>query len=500
MDDMITALKASINSGNLWVPESVLRKKFGSLAPLKPYIIDGTVLFHKATDEQDQNLFTFPQYHIAENEIASNVIKIAYADIVTFDEEVLIKTINASQKKLGITLHEDQYDAVLVALKNPMMILTGGPGMGKTCVLQVFKDVLTTLMPNIRITFLAPTGKAARRVTESTGSEAFTTNRKIQVWEGHMTPTLLSETDVVIVDEFSMSDAETSAALFKAIIPGTRVVIVGDVDQLPSVGPGCVLQDLINSDVVPVVRLTKTFRQAGDSCILLNTYKIKNGNTQLETDDKFKMVSSKNFDTSAQIMLEKYLGYVSKYGIENVACLVPLKTKGAASACEMNKRIQAVVNKPDNNKWEVVYYDTIFRMGDLVMQLKNRRECVNGDIGKIIDIKNDEIYVKYLEDVVVYKKSQYKQLTLAYAMSIHKSQGSEYKAVVTCLNMEHGNMLQRNLLYTSVSRAKEEITVVGEQKAIEKAINTTDSTSRITLLVEKLQYEYRKYMFFKEAS
>ena len=292
-----------------------------------------------------------------------------------------------------------------------------------------------------------------------------------------------------------MSDVLISAAFFKAIPSGKRLILVGDVDQLPSVGAGSVLKDLINTGCIPVVKLIKTFRQAGDSYILLNSMKIKHGNYNLEKDAYFRIAESKNFKESADLMIKEYIYYVNKYGVENVACLVPYKSYGEASAVAMNKRLQAIINPPSPDKAELLYENCIFRQGDIVMQLKNKEKCVNGDVGRIESIKDDVIRVSYTEDTVEYEISELSQLTLAYAMTIHKSQGSEYKAIVSCFNLQHGKMLQRNLLYTAITRAKNEFFAASEDSAIKKAVMTVESDTRFTYLVEKILYEMRKFSF-----
>lgn len=489
--------KKAIPSGSLWATPAELAKNSFPLSELNSMVRRGDVVYHKALSDNDCDCFSVPEYHIAENEVAENVVRIVTAPCRRYSQEFLDVIIKKATSKLGISLHEEQYNGVLIALQSSMMILTGGPGMGKTCVLNVLRECIVMLDPNARITFLAPTGKAAERISEATSQPAFTINKKIAVWENHWTPTPLTETDVLICDEFSMADIVTSAALFKAIQTGTRVILVGDVDQLPSVGAGAVLRDLIASERVPVVALSKTFRQTDESYVRLNSQKIKFGNSNFTEGSDFHILRSNSFKESAELMEREYLRYVARYGVDNVACLVPFNCKGEASAKAMNTRLQKIINPETPEKKEITYYDTVFRKGDVVMQLKNRKECVNGDVGKIFSISNDMITVKFCNNTVLYFRSQLSQLTLAYAMTIHKSQGSEYKAVVTCLNTDHKCMLVRNLFYTAVTRAKIDCSLIGDQKAFTTAVKTVEADDRRSLLVDKIQYYYRKHLFTK---
>lgn len=487
------AMNSYISKGNTWIPLEKLRESISSLACLPELIMQDKIIYHKPLHKKDESCVTFPLLHKAENDIAKNLVRLVRTPVNDVEESYLNSLISKAEEKLGIILHETQRMGVLVGIRNPVFILTGGPGMGKTCVLQVIREVLLSLNANSKILFCAPTGKAARKITESTGCKAYTLNKKLGVTEENMNPHILENVDVVIIDEFSMCDVYIAAALFKAIKNGTKVIIVGDIDQLPSVGPGCVLKDLIASDIVPTVKLTKIFRQEGDSYIVLNSQKVKNGNSSLESNSDFKCYKSMNFKESAKMMEKLYIHYARKYGVENVACLTPYKNFGAASCNEMNKRLQNIFNPAKNGKYELKYYETVYRVGDIVMQLKNRAECVNGDVGKVIavDERKETLTVKFCEGCVTYYKSQLKQLSLAYAMSIHKAQGSEYDAVVTCMNIEHGNMLSKNILYTVITRAKKDFALVGCPEAIQLAVNN-ETNNRYTLLTQKIVYEYEK--------
>ena len=490
-------LQQLVANGSSWIPEKDYRSRLdGSLRAVSPYVKCGKIIYcKKFWKGQRINVFTTASMAKAENEIAENVVRLLGAKKTIYPEFMIDALIKEAETMFRISLHEQQKEAVYTAVQNSFAIITGGPGTGKTCTLNVIRYVLSKLHPDWKIAFTAPTGKAASRITESTGSTASTLHKKLGITKEKIIPCDVNE-DVLIVDESSMLDTIIAAALLKSIRTGHKLLLVGDIDQLPSVGPGAVLRDLIASGVVPVARLIKTFRQAGDSFILDNSKKIRAGDTNILTADDFKIYDTNGFEETAQKMLELYLEQIKIWGIDNVVCLTPFRVKGAAGSNSMNRLIQEHVNptSPDNPEIRSTHF--AYRKNDLVMQLENRAECANGDVGKVvsIDTKRNTVTVKYVESTVTYKRSELNdQLSLAYAMSIHKSQGSEYDCVISCLCTEHGVMLRRNLFYTAVTRAKKVYLHCGDKNAMKSAIRSEESSQRITMLAEKLQYAWKNF-------
>ncbi len=429
--------------------------------------------------------FSLNTYNTLEKEIAQNVCNLLAAEKVKIENKRIEGILKILDPK-G-TVDEHQKDAVYMACKNNVMVLTGGPGTGKTFTVNLICKTLQTVYKEKSILCIAPTGKAARRMTESTGMPAFTAHKKLGITADDMNPVTLSSS-IVVCDESSMLDTEVANALFKALVPGTILILVGDVDQLPSVGAGAVLRDLIDSGVVPTTKLIKTFRQKGESLIIDNAKNIRNGIQKIEVNNEFVICSreeAKAYGYDAESYLVNcYLAKVAQYGVQNVALLTPYrKEKFDTGAEHLNKVIQARYNP---NGVGIEYQGTWYREGDQVMQLENRRECANGDVGTITKVRGGIVTVKYIDGSVDYFRNELSQLTLAYALSVHKSQGSEYKAVISCMLNEHKEMLQRNLLYTAVTRAKKDFILLYDPEALRTCIATDATAVRETNLKERL--------------
>ncbi len=406
----------------------------------------------------------------------------------------------------GYKLHEHQVDAVIMVVENALSILTGGPGTGKTTVLRCIAYVLRAIRKETSIVYTAPTGKAARRITESTGEVANTTHRKLGLGrDGEAVRLKLVTEDVFLIDESSMVDIKLLACISDAVKGNRKLVFVGDVDQLPSVSYGAVLRDLIESDVIPKTMLTKTFRQDNSSVLFKNISAIRTGSDELTEGEDFKcfkLETGNQQDTAVEKTLKAYKKAVEKYGIDNVCCLMPYRKSGTCSNL-MNTKIQEVVNfrKEGYRSKDNEGFVRFFKVDDPVMQLENRGECANGDVGKIIEISAKGVVVQYIDDTVEYAPTDLCEITLAYAMSIHKSQGSEYAAVIMCLLDEHTSMLQRNLIYTGITRAKKECTLIYQEHALKTAVSTVAEDSRLTLLADKLRTLDIKYRYtYGEAS
>ena len=485
MSNIKNAIESVILAGHTFVPEKRLREvlKIGANAPIAgmdQLIRSGEVI---VASKGQKYYFSTPEVARNEQTIADCVKKITSAPIKKIPRTEIEKAIVEFDK--GGTLDPVQRDAIIKAVNSPFFILTGGPGTGKTYTLNGINYVLRKVFPGIKIAYTAPTGKAARRITESTGNPAITLHKKIGLWKKDADTKFVNE-DVLIVDESSMLDNEVAAAALKSIIAGNRIILVGDVDQLPSVGTGAVLRDLIESRIIPTTKLLKTFRQQGESLILDNMKNIRDGICKLESQKDFIITRpSETRYSNVDFLLNSFLHQVDRFGVDNVALLTPYRKRQYETSSEaMNIIIQKKINPVGKG---VDYNGNVYRLRDRVMQLENRQECANGDVGTVVDIGAKGITVQYVDGCVDYSIGELRQITLAYAMSVHKSQGSEYKAVISCLLNEHKMMLQRNLLYTAVTRAKEEFSILAEDDALRTAIMTEASSKRITMLQERLK-------------
>ena len=403
-----------------------------------------------------------------------------------------LKQVEAS---LHVRLAPEQRQAIQMALTNGISIITGGPGTGKTMIQKAILDIYQDEHPSNKICCCAPTGRAARRMEESTGHVAATVHKALGLLAGengfHGEPKEL-DADLVIVDEVSMLDIYLAEHLFDAVKPGAQVVLVGDADQLPSVGPGAVLKEIIASECIPVARLDKVFRQNEGSRIAMNAKLIRHGNMHLEYGNDFVFIESASIPESAQLIQDIYEKETGKYGVDNVALLTPYRQKTETGANALNAALRDVINPACPFSKEVEYGKRIFREGDKVMQIKNHEHISNGDIGYITKIVtgSDEttVFVDYGEGrVAEYDSSELDLLDLGYACTIHKSQGSEFKSVIINLQTAHYIMLTRPLLYTAITRGKERVTIVGERKALCMAIGKVDTEKRGTCLAARLK-------------
>lgn len=407
------------------------------------------------------------------------------------DLSIDVKKIEA---KIGMEYDEIQADAIRQAAVSKIMILTGGPGTGKT---TTTKGIISAYQSfGLKILLAAPTGRAAKRMTETTGLEAKTIHRLLECKppEGYQkNEENLLEGDVLIVDECSMIDLVLMNSLLKAIPAGMRVVLVGDIDQLPSVGAGNVLRDLIDSGVVPVIRLTRIFRQAQTSRIIMNAHRINEGqmpdlSNGKETD--FFFTTKEDPEEAVREIVSLVQHKLSRYyrtPSSQIQVLTPMQ-KGVVGATNLNLALQEALNPQGDGLRRSGF---IFRRDDKVMQIRNNydKEVFNGDIGIIesVDLQNRTLKVNFDQHVVEYESSELDELVHAYATTIHKAQGSEYPIVVMPVLMNHYVMLQRNLIYTGITRAKKILVMVGTRKALACAVRNVTVHRRNTLLKERLQ-------------
>jgi exodeoxyribonuclease V alpha subunit len=439
-------------------------------------------------------------------------------DVPDIEIEAAIRNI---EKKTEMELDEHQAEAVKEAVRNGLLVITGGPGTGKTTTINTIIKYFE--LEGMDIFLAAPTGRAAKRMSETTGYEARTIHRMLELNGGMDTGSAAGfernernplETDVIIIDEMSMVDISLMYSLLKAVVAGTRLILVGDVNQLPSVGPGSVLKDIIDSGAFHTVKLTKIFRQASTSDIIVNAHKINNGE-EVSLDNKSmdffflkRYDADKIINVTLQLIKQKLPKFVNatEYDIQ---VLTPMR-KGLLGVERLNGILQAYMNPADKSKREKEYRGTIFREGDKVMQIKNNYQieweirtkfglCVdkgmgifNGDTGIIEEINDfaETMTISFDEGrKVEYPFKLLEELELAYAVTIHKSQGSEYPAVVIPLLSGPRMLMNRNLLYTAVTRAKKCVTIVGDEQTFYEMIQNNSQQRRYSGLRDRIVEE-----------
>ena len=405
----------------------------------------------------------------------------------------------AVQRETGVRLNADQRRAVKTALTSPVSVLTGGPGTGKTTTVQTIIRFLEAA--GAAYLLASPTGRAAKRLSEATGRPAQTVHRMLEVSPGEGLTFKRNEqrpleADMVIVDEASMLDVLLTNHLLKAIPPGAHLLFVGDIDQLPSVGAGNVLRDIIRSGVVPVVTLTEIFRQPEGSYIIVNAHRINRGEMPI-IDNKgakdFFLFKIDDPEAAADLIVDIVKNRIPRrFGLapDDIQVLSPMH-RGPVGVGNLNLRLQEALNPPDPKKPERRTGGRVFRLGDRLMQIRNNydKDVYNGDWGRIvrINLEMQELFVDFDGRVVRYDFLELDELVHAYAISVHKSQGSEYPAVVVPVMTTHYVMLHRNLLYTAITRAKELVVLVGEQRAIAIAVRNAKPLARHSGLVTRLR-------------
>ncbi len=402
--------------------------------------------------------------------------------------------LDGAEKRLNLSFAPEQRQAVKMALTQGLSVITGGPGTGKTMIQKAILDIYHRQNPDGMICCCAPTGRAARRMEQATNHPASTIHKALNLMadeDGNFNEPELVDADLILVDEVSMLDLYLANYLLEAIRLGAQVVLIGDSDQLPSVGPGAVLSEIIASGKVPVARLDKVFRQQAGSRIAVNAKAIRKGVRNLEFGDDFQFVDSPDIAASADKVVTLYMQEVKKYGLDNVALLTPYRKKTETGANALNLRLRDLVNPPAPGKPEAAHGKRVFRVGDRVMQTKNLGEVNNGDVGYIKDIFRDTdgitIRVNFGGREMEYDSTQLPMLDLGYASTVHKSQGSEYQSVIVNLQRSHYIMLTRPLVYTAITRGKSRVILVGEKRALYTAISRTDAEKRGTCLAKRIR-------------
>lgn len=517
----------SNDSGDTYVMKQYLSDRATQiLERSRPFIIDEEFIernLEKLIEEsmiyEDEGRYFLSSLYHAEWGIVSSLERINDADFEKVSEEQFEENISDLEYELGIDYGQSQKEAIKQALESPVFILTGGPGTGKTTVLEGIVHLYAemndlSLDPHaykdtgFPILLAAPTGRAAKRMKESTGLPSSTIHRLLGLTAddedllmdlGHFL-----EGELLIIDEMSMVDTFLANQLFRSIPHGMKVILVGDQDQLPSVGPGQVFRDLIDSGQIPQKELVEIYRQGDDSSIIPLSHEIKHNRLPKDlmkkrVDRNFFPANSRNAVAVIEKIVEKAIE--KGFTANDIQILAPIY-RGPAGINVLNERLQEIFNPNDGTRKEVKYIDTVYRIGDKVLQLQNDSEnnVFNGDIGEIVgitnaknsELKTDELIVDFEGNEVTYLRSNWNKITLAYCCSIHKAQGSEYDIVILPMLQSYGRMLKKDILYTAITRASKSLSLIGEPEAFVRSIQSTQNL-RNTALKERLQSDKHKF-------
>lgn len=501
------ALMQLCNNGHCCIPEMALVDKTAKILQVNNQIIF-TILKERIdngslnTEVVGGETLIYPPYlYYAEKKVATRLLQLQQAT-EPLSENNLSLFIKVWEKDNQIQLAQKQKEAIKACLHHGVLVLTGGPGTGKTTVIKGILSILKA--QGLKIRLAAPTGRAAKRLSETTGQKALTIHRLLEANNLAQDDNLQLgfskdindqlDADVIILDEVSMVDIVLMHHFLNAVPDGCRIILVGDTDQLPAVGPGSVLKDIIRSQKIPAIRLDEIFRQAQTSMIIQNAHIINAGRLpDIRKQYSDFVFYELNDDTSiTQKILDlctKDLPHEGFDVLKDVQVLSPMH-RFLCGVENLNLMLQEQLN-PKKNQDELKYSSQTFRVGDKVMHIRNnyQKNVFNGDIGFIQDINNEKLTVDYFDHIVTYEKNELNELTLAYASSVHKSQGSEYKVVIIPLSTSHYIMLQRNLLYTAITRAKQKVIIIGSKKALMTAIQSNRTQKRYTLLAERLAHK-----------
>ena len=511
-------------NGHSYVPREELIQSTSELLGVESVLIEESIrdlavkgIIH-ILNIAEKILIYYTPFHIAENNVSRKVVELSRVELDSFEIDI-DKAIQTIEGEDGIKFANKQREAIKESIENGVVVITGGPGTGKTTTINAIIKIFEN--QGLTVKLAAPTGRAAKRMTETTGREAKTIHRLLEYsfMEEEMAFGLDEdnplETDLLIIDEASMIDILLMNNLLKALVPGTRLILVGDVDQLPSVGAGNVLNDIIKSEVVKVVKLDEIFRQAEESMIVVNAHRINKGQFPFlnEKGKDFYFIRENNPTNIVNIVLslckDRLPNYYGIDSLRDIQVLTPMK-KGDVGINALNKHLQNILNPKAYGKEEKIIGDELFRVGDKVMQIKNNYSTeweiikggtiqekgegvFNGDFGFVMDINQDDRIMKILfddEKEVEYNFNQLDELKLSYATTVHKSQGSEFPVVVMPIYWGPPMLLTRNLLYTAITRAKNLVVLVGE----ERYLRTMIGNNRITKRYSSLDYKIRNIL------
>ncbi len=496
---LVHTLAEAMNAGHCALPKEMLIEKSVLLLGIDEAVIRGALdrLLLDGEVVPDESLIYLPALLAAECEIATRLRDLA-ARPASYPDIVIEKAVAWVQEKSGKELAASQVEALRMAVASRVLVITGGPGVGKTTLVNAILLVLRA--KNVRCLLCAPTGRAAKRLGETTGLEAKTIHRLLEFLPSggfardrdHPL-----DCDLLVADEASMIDVPLLSKLLRALPKNAHLLLVGDVDQLPSVGPGAALGDIIRSGAVPVVRLTEIFRQAAGSRIITNAHKI-NAGTMPDLDGDaaadFFFIEREEPEAILKTILDLVESRIPKKlacdAIQDIQVLCPMN-RGTLGARQMNTLLQENLNPCRADEPAVASFGTSFRLRDKVIQTRNNydKNVFNGDIGRIIKIAESEreAVIAFDGREVAYDFNEFDEVALAYAITIHKSQGSEFPAVVLPLAMQHFLLLQRNLIYTGLTRGKRFVVLVGQKKALGTAIRNNRATERFSALFRRLR-------------
>ncbi|MCC5844796.1 MAG: ATP-dependent RecD-like DNA helicase [Verrucomicrobia bacterium] len=490
--------------GHCACPRDELTRQSAELLDIDRQIVEDAILHGLAekrlileVQHADDPLIYLSALHRAETELADDLRKLLSAPF-PFEPIPEDKALDWVQKQIKIDLAPAQRDAVATALRSKVMVITGGPGVGKTTIVNAIIRIFKAR--KLKVKLAAPTGRAAKRLSETTGEHAMTLHRLLVFdpatggFKHNRSSPLKGE--VFIIDEASMLDLHLAYQVIRALPANAVLLLVGDVDQLPSVGPGSVLRDVIESGSVPVCRLTEIFRQAQNSAIVMNAHRVNRGEfpvsgSQAHPGDFYIVPAETPEEVWSKIRGLLKGALQNKFGIDprrDAQLLTPMQ-RGGLGARALNTEIQTLLNPRGDF---VERFGTTFRVGDRVMQTLNNydKDVFNGDMGRVVSIDpmERELWVDMAGHKVSYSFNELDELVLSYAITIHKSQGSEYPCVILPLHTQHYMMLQRNLLYTAITRGKRLVILVGNNKAIAMAVNRADTRHRIGCLKNRLSH------------
>ncbi|MEE8807101.1 MAG: ATP-dependent RecD-like DNA helicase [Lactimicrobium sp.] len=492
-----------VRSGDSYVDTDTLEQAFykqtkGFEADYPKYL-DAAVTKHKLIND-DGHIYPITQYE-AETGIASFLNQFPLESIDPADPATVQSYLASIQEDFGITYDDAQKEAILSILDNPVQIVTGGPGTGKTTVVRAMVKLFHLLYPDAAIVCAAPTGRAAKRLSELTGTSAATIHSLLQ-WDLDSNTFGKDEddpiqADLLVIDEFSMVDAWLFYHLLKASVHVKRLCIIGDEDQLPSVGPGCVLRDLIASERFPLLRLEHIYRQKEGSDVIALAHQIKEGHPDFESlKHDIVFYPCRDEEIKDNVLAVVHNALEKNYTVNDIQVLSPMY-KGAAGISTLNNALQMELNPYSPEKKELRHGYQIFRVGDKILQLKNQPDdnVYNGDIGilsDILDAKQVEshhttVVVSFGDHEVEYSEEGLDHIMLAYCISVHKAQGSEYPIVILPISRQHQFMLQRKLIYTAVTRARRNLVILGDAQAFNKGVATLEYHPRQTGLAQRLK-------------